>query len=146
MSEPNTSPAGVQRALVAALDKAIGIHRPAVAAHVRRIRERHPEASPSDAIARLEKLYLAAVIGMGAADGAVAAAPGVGTAAAVALSVRNRGVPCSIASSALRTTMSCAQLPPIQPVSVPSGAMIALSPGFDDVGRSARTTVAIAKG
>jgi hypothetical protein len=42
--------------------------------------------------------------------------------------------------------MSCAQLPPIHPVSVPSGEMIALSPGFDDVGRSARTTVAIAKG
>jgi hypothetical protein len=72
--------------LVTALDKAIGIQRRAVAAHVRRIRERHPEASPSDVIARLEKLYLAAVIGMGAADGAVAAAPGVGTAAAVALS------------------------------------------------------------
>jgi hypothetical protein len=39
--------------LVAALDKAIGIQRRAVAAHVRRIRERHPEASPSDVIARL---------------------------------------------------------------------------------------------
>jgi hypothetical protein len=51
-----------------------------------RIREHHPEASPSDVIALLEKLYLAAVIGTGAATGGVAAAPGVGTAAAVALS------------------------------------------------------------
>jgi len=40
--------------LVAALDKAIGIQRRAVAAHLHRIRERHPEASPSDVIARLE--------------------------------------------------------------------------------------------
>ena len=54
MSESNTSPRGVQRALVATLDKAIGIQRRAVAAHLHRIRERHPEASPSDVIARLE--------------------------------------------------------------------------------------------
>src|SRR5437868_3539278 len=33
----------LQRALVAALDKVIAIHQPAVAAHVRRIREHHPE-------------------------------------------------------------------------------------------------------
>ena len=83
MSETNTSPRDVQRALVAGLDKAIGIHQPVVAAHVRRIRDRHPEASPSDVIALLEKQYLATVISTGAAVGGVAAAPGVGTAAAV---------------------------------------------------------------
>jgi hypothetical protein len=65
------------------LDKAIGIHQPVVAAHVRRIRDRHPEASPSDVIAQMEKQYLATVISTGAAAGGVAAAPGVGTAAAV---------------------------------------------------------------
>ena len=83
MSETNTPHRGVQRALVAALDKAIGIHQPVVAAHVRRIRDRHPEASPGDLIALLEKQYLATVISTGAAAGGVAAAPGVGTAAAV---------------------------------------------------------------
>ena len=83
MSETNTSPKGLQRALVAGLDKAIGIHQPVVAAHVRRIRDRHPETSPSDVIALLEKQYLATVISTGAAAGGVAAAPGVGTAAAV---------------------------------------------------------------
>src|SRR5437660_1050977 len=82
MSETNTSPKGLQRALVAGLDKAIGIHQPVVAA-VRRIRDRHPETSPSDVIALLEKQYLATVISTGAAAGGVAAAPGVGTAAAV---------------------------------------------------------------
>jgi hypothetical protein len=83
MSETNTPPRGIQRALVAGLDRAIGIHQSVVAAHVRRIRDRHPEASPSDVIALLEKQYLATVIGTGAAAGGVAAAPGVGTAAAV---------------------------------------------------------------
>ena len=92
MSESNTretdTPAGrVGRALVAGLDKALGIQQPVVAAHVRRIRERHPDACPSDVIALLEKQYLATVIGTGAAAGGVAAAPVVGTAAAIAVNV-----------------------------------------------------------
>jgi hypothetical protein len=83
MSETNISPRGVQRALVAGLDKAIRIHQSVVAAHVRRIRDRHPAASPSDVIALLEKQYLTTVISTGATAGGVAAAPGIGTAAAV---------------------------------------------------------------
>jgi hypothetical protein len=86
MSETDTSPSGIQRALLAGLDKAISIHQPVVARHVCRIRRRHPEANPSDVIDLLAKQYLATVISTGAAAGGVAAAPGVGTAAAVALS------------------------------------------------------------
>jgi hypothetical protein len=82
MSETDASPSGLQRALLAALDKAISIHEPVVARHVCRIRRRHPEANPSDVIDLLAKQYMATVVSMGGA----AAAPGVGTAAAVALS------------------------------------------------------------
>lgn len=73
------------RALIAGLDKALGIQQPVVAAHVRRLRERHPEASPRDVIALLEKQYLATVVSTGAAAGGVAAAPVMGTAAALAV-------------------------------------------------------------
>src|SRR5207253_1522759 len=54
--------------------------------------------------------------------------------------------PSAIAATASRMTTGAAQLPPIQPVSFPSGVMIAFAPGFADVGRSARTTVAVANG
>jgi hypothetical protein len=87
MSETDTSPSGLQRALLAGLDKAISIHQPVVARHVCRIRRRHPEANPSDVIDLLAKQYLATVISMGAAAGGAAAAPGVGTAVSIALSM-----------------------------------------------------------
>lgn len=87
MSESDTAPKGMGRALTTALDKAIAIQQPIVADHVRRIRDRHDGAKPKDVITRLEKQYLATVIGMGTLAGGTAAAPGVGTAAAVAVNV-----------------------------------------------------------
>ncbi|MEJ2866724.1 hypothetical protein WCD74_03050 [Actinomycetospora sp. OC33-EN08] len=68
------------------LDRAIDLQQPLVAAHVRKLRERHPEESASEICKRLERQYLAAVTGSGAAVGAAAAAPGVGTAASLAMS------------------------------------------------------------
>src|SRR5260221_430047 len=47
---------------------------------------------------------------------------------------------------ASRSTTGWAQLPPIQPVIVPSAWTIACAPGFADVGRSHQTTVATTKG
>ncbi len=87
MSETNNPSGHAGRMLVAGLDKALGIQQPVIAAHVRRIRERHPAASPRDVIALLEKQFLATVISTGAAAGGVAAAPIVGTAASMAVSV-----------------------------------------------------------
>lgn len=87
MGENSTPSNAVERALMIGLDKAITIHQPLVAAHVRRVRERHPMASPSDIIGTLEKQYVATVIATGTAAGGVAAAPIVGTAASIAVSV-----------------------------------------------------------
>lgn len=68
------------------LKRAIELQQPLVTAHVRRLRERHPEESNSEVCKRLERQYLAAVTGSGAAVGAAAAVPGVGTATSVAVS------------------------------------------------------------
>lgn len=68
------------------LDRAIEVQQPLVAAHIRRLRERHPDKSTRDLCKILERQYLAAVTGSGAAVGATAAAPGVGTATSLALS------------------------------------------------------------
>ncbi|MXP23179.1 hypothetical protein GIY30_17715 [Gordonia sp. HNM0687] len=61
------------------LDRAQRLQAPAVARYVRTLRTAHPEESPKQIIARLEKLYLTAVTGSGGAVGATAAVPGVGT-------------------------------------------------------------------
>ncbi|ROZ88893.1 hypothetical protein [Gordonia sp. OPL2] len=61
------------------LDRAQRLQAPAVAKYVRGLRTAHPEESPAQIIARLEKHYLTAVTGSGGAVGATAAVPGVGT-------------------------------------------------------------------
>jgi len=68
------------------LDKALQIQQPLVARHVQRLKTSRPGGSPDDIIRVLEKRYLAALTGSGAAMGAAAAAPGVGTGVYVALS------------------------------------------------------------
>lgn len=81
-------PVGVGRALErtldAALDKALSIQRPVVQGYLDRIRRAHPDYTPSQVIAQLERRYLGAVVGIGGASGAAAAVPGTGTAANVA--------------------------------------------------------------
>ncbi len=71
---------------VRGFDRVLAIHRPAVLAHIRSIRRRNPEASPEQIIRILEKRYLAAVTTGGAAVGATAVIPGVGTGITLALS------------------------------------------------------------
>lgn len=72
--------------LVRVLDRVIRVQRPLVVAHIRSIRQRHPDATPDELIRILENRYLAAVTTGGAAVGATAVVPGVGTAAALGLS------------------------------------------------------------
>lgn len=69
-----------------AADRVLAAQRPAVLAHLRGLRARHPHASPARLARLLEHRYLAAVTAGGAAVGATAAVPGIGTAAALALS------------------------------------------------------------
>ncbi|BDZ44394.1 hypothetical protein [Naasia aerilata] len=76
----------VPQVVVKNFDRLLNVQRPLVLAHIRGIRRRHPDASPAQIIAILEKRYLAAVTTGGAAVGASAVIPGVGTAASLALS------------------------------------------------------------
>jgi hypothetical protein len=80
-------PASVERALDAALDKALAVQRPIVLAYLERVRASRPGATPADVVRLLERRYRAAAVGIGAASGGAAAVPGVGTAASLASGV-----------------------------------------------------------
>jgi hypothetical protein len=68
------------------LDRVLAVQRPVVIAHLRSIRLRHPHAGPADVARMLERRYLAAVTTGGAAVGATAVVPGIGTGTTLALS------------------------------------------------------------
>jgi hypothetical protein len=72
--------------LTNAIMKALDVQRPLVLANLNRLRRKYPEASPAELSARLEKGYLVAITGGGAAVGGSALVPGVGTVAALGLS------------------------------------------------------------
>lgn len=72
--------------MVRGLDRVLAIQRPLVLAHIRSIRLRNPDATPSDIVRILERRYLAAVTTGGAAVGATAVVPGIGTGVTLALS------------------------------------------------------------
>jgi hypothetical protein len=68
------------------LERLLSVQRPVVLAHLRLLRRQRPEATPAELVRVLEQRYLAAVTTGGAATGAAAALPGVGTVAALAIS------------------------------------------------------------
>lgn len=74
------------RSVDATLDRFLGIQRPAVVAHLRGLRRRHPDATAPELAAMLERRYLAAVTTGGAAVGATAVIPAIGTGVTLALS------------------------------------------------------------
>jgi hypothetical protein len=67
-------------------DAMLSVQRPVVLAHIRSIRSRRPDATPTQLIAILERRYLTAVTTGGALVGASAAVPAVGVGASLALS------------------------------------------------------------
>jgi hypothetical protein len=71
---------------IRALDRVLAIQRPVVIAHLRSIRLRHPTASTAEIVRILERRYLTAVTTGGAAVGATAVVPGIGTGVTLALS------------------------------------------------------------
>ncbi len=77
-------PPAAERALDAALDKALAVQRPVVLNYLDRARRRKPDMTPAELVRRLERRYLTAVAGIGGASGAAAAVPGTGTAASLA--------------------------------------------------------------
>ncbi|UVE95763.1 hypothetical protein [Dietzia sp. B32] len=75
-SEISGPAAGV---ITAALRRAIRSQAGAARAYVRGLRESHPDESPSQILGRLDSRFLNAVTASGAAVGATAAVPGIGT-------------------------------------------------------------------
>ncbi|WP_242497653.1 hypothetical protein [Microbacterium protaetiae] len=73
-------------AIIRALDRVLAIQRPAVLAHLRSVRLRHPDATPAQIVRILENRYLATVATTGAAVGATAVIPLVTTGVTLALS------------------------------------------------------------
>lgn len=72
--------------MVRGIDRLLTVQRPAVLAHIRSIRRGRPNASPEEIIRTLERRYLTAVTAGGAAVGATAAVPAIGTGTSLALS------------------------------------------------------------
>jgi hypothetical protein len=68
------------------VDLLMGVQRPAVVGHLNAIRRRHPDATTEQLQWVLERRYLSAVTGTGAATGATAVIPAIGTVTAIALS------------------------------------------------------------
>lgn len=73
---------GLQHAIM----KAVGVQRPLVLAYLRRMHRKHPHLSAAELAKLVERDYLLAITGTGAAVGATAALPVVGTVAALGFS------------------------------------------------------------
>lgn len=71
---------------VRGIDRVMAVQRPIVLAHIRSIRRRNPDATPQQLVRVLELRYLAAVTTGGAAVGATAVIPAIGTGVTLALS------------------------------------------------------------
>lgn len=82
-AQPQPEP---QKMAVRGFDRLLTTQRPAVLAHVRNVRRRHPDASPEQIVRILERQFLTAVTAGGAGVGASAVIPGVGTGIGLALS------------------------------------------------------------
>lgn len=72
-------PSMAARVLSRAIERSERVQGPAVRAYVERLRGRDPDASPAQIVTKLEKRYLAAATASGAAVGATAAVPAIGT-------------------------------------------------------------------
>lgn len=77
---------GMHPAVARGIDALLSVQRPIVLAHIRSIRTRRPDASPTQVIGILERRYLTAVTAGGAAVGASAAIPAVGIGTSIVLS------------------------------------------------------------
>ncbi|MFJ2158865.1 hypothetical protein [Streptomyces sp. NPDC087856] len=84
--EPEPEEAARGQQVLDLLNKAIDLQSPLVRKNIARARQRNAEATPAQVIRNLERMYVSALSSTGAAVGAVAAAPAVGTGVALALS------------------------------------------------------------
>lgn len=73
-------------ALQALLTRAVESQRPLVQANLRRLRRKYPMASPGELALKLDREFVNTVTGSGAAIGATAIIPGLGTLASLGIS------------------------------------------------------------
>ncbi|GLB97046.1 MULTISPECIES: hypothetical protein [Mycobacterium] len=76
-------PKASTRALAQVLERSSHIQGPAADAYVSRLRRTYPGADPAEIVGKLEKRFLSVVTASGAAVGATATFPGIGTLAAL---------------------------------------------------------------
>ncbi|MBG6084864.1 hypothetical protein [Zhihengliuella flava] len=74
------------RGLKGALLRALGVQRPLVIRYLEFLRRKHPDATPHEIARLVERDYRLAVTGGGAAVGATASVPGIGTVTSLGLS------------------------------------------------------------
>jgi hypothetical protein len=84
--EGETAVDGASPLLFRTIDRFLAVHRPVVLAHLHSVQKRNPGANNADVAQILERRYLTAITAGGAAVGAVAMIPAVGTGASLALS------------------------------------------------------------
>jgi hypothetical protein len=78
-------PNAAARMLSRVVEAGSRVQAPAIRRYVQRLREQDASATPAEIVAKMEKHYLASVTASGAAVGAAALIPGVGTLAALSL-------------------------------------------------------------
>jgi hypothetical protein len=76
-------PKASARALAQVIERSSRIQGPAAEAYVARLRRAHPAAGPDEIVTKLEKRFVSVVTAGGAAVGATATIPGIGTLAAL---------------------------------------------------------------
>jgi hypothetical protein len=72
------------KVLRAAVERALEVQGPLVAAHIAKVRREDPSATPAEVIRTLDKQYQMAVAGTGAAAGGFAVVPAIGTVVSLA--------------------------------------------------------------
>lgn len=93
------------------ISAALSAQTPLAAAHVSRLRSRHPNSTPKQLLKVLDRQFLAATTGSGAAVGIAAAAPGVGTAIGAAMALGETAVSLQVAVFYI---LACAEIHEIQ--------------------------------
>jgi hypothetical protein len=82
----DTQVTGASPLLIRTVDRFLAVQRPVVLGHLHSVQRRNPAASNADVAGILERRYLTAITAGGAAVGAVAMIPAVGTGTSLALS------------------------------------------------------------
>jgi hypothetical protein len=82
---PGEDPGSSARILSHVIETGSRLQAPAIRAYVERLRRKHPDDTPDQIVTRLEKHYVAAVMGSGAGVGGAALVPGIGTLIALSL-------------------------------------------------------------